>query len=325
MAVLTLALQVFCFGQAGADTIQVSNDPGKTEKVKVVRTFSSEAGLKKMRPFTLTKELYFDTLSRVQKEVGYMYSESIFGVDSSVVVQEYTYAGGSNTVSFLKKTSLHIVNKERYKNEVGYEFDQHGAVRKTLVYQPDGTMKVMGGDSEDQQQEASSAGQPLKHDAYANYPAPLEDTPGPMPRNARSAWLSPSRPKRTPPVPQPLPDAPVKTLVKREELANGYVIREETTSGKLVAEQRVLLNDQKLVSHIISSVSGAKQPKTISIENFVYNNNGKEIERTIRGEDGKLVTKYSHAYDAQGHLVKSVESDKKGKVKKVMQFEYEFH
>jgi hypothetical protein len=292
---------------------------GRSAKVKIARTFTSEPGVFKMRPFMLTQVLSFDEHERLISEKTFTYSETVFGVDTSMVMQELFYKEGKHQLSFMKKTFIRVENKERHKKEIGYDYTPDGKVARVLIYQPDGT--IQEGETEE---EAILAN--LKQVRGQSVGSAL-DNKNIRPNSInRSDWVYRERSNRGPARRLVVDQAtPMATTIQHESIANGYITREVSSTGKVVSEQRVLLNEKKQVSHVITSHHDLKgKAETVSITNHVYDVAGREIEQTVLDKAGKLNVKYAHTYDDQGLLIESYWTGRNGKVLKKMRYAYEF-
>lgn len=292
---------------------------GGSTKVKIARTYTSEPGILKMQPFVLTQELSFDENERLISEKTFTYSETVFGVDTSMVMQELFYGEGKHQLSFMKKTFINVLNKERHKKEIGYEYTPDGKVARVLFYQPDGTIQEW-----ETEEEALLAS--LKQARGQSVASGLDNKSISANSISRSDWVYRDR-RNSGPARRPVVDqaTPMATTIQHESIANGYITREVSSTGKVVSEQRVLLNEKKQVSHVITSHHDLKgKATTVSITNHVYDAAGREIEQTVLDKAGKLNVKYAHTYDDQGLLIESYWTGRKGKVLKRMRYSYEF-
>ncbi len=315
-----------CLAQAGDAALQeqeIAPTP-KARKVKVARTYEREAGKAKGKPYRLVRELHFDSLARIYLEKTFTYTTSVFGIDSALVMQEYTFRDNTNQPVFLKKTYLSIVGKERLKNEVGYAYNQTGEVTGMFVYQPDGTPV-----SSRQAEEAgpSARGSLQERAGAGNVSSPnAPSIPTYQGMSSRGDWIMPTRAPQRPPSTIPQGNGQQEqTSTVREPLANGYILKEVTSTGRVVSEQKVLLNARHQVSHVITSHEGQKgKPKVVSVTNYVHDTAGREVERTTLNQAGKVVLRYAHTYTPQGQLATTVISEK-GKKKREMKYAYEFY
>ncbi len=264
------------------------------EKVKAMRVLVSNIGLMKMRPFVLEKEVFYDEQARVIQEHSYVHEESLFGSFNYQTSQEYKYDEEGRLKKLIKNYKNGL-----YKDEVEYEYSEEGEVHRVLLYQPDGTVKT------------------IKREEGARLFMRRKDPP----LQKLLLYDSMQRFDYAKKVLSDLyPIAP--NTINYAVIANGYVIRTVNPEGLLLAERRMLFNENKQVAQVVNSNSGYNN---VTITEYAYDSAGNEIEQTVMDGKRKLLIKYSHIYNEKGHLIEIRWSYKRGKPVKIIRYEYDFY
>ncbi|WP_207433041.1 hypothetical protein [Sabulibacter ruber] len=284
-----------------ADMREVAVERGP-KGVKKMRTFVSSEGLFSMKPFVLKQELLFDEKARLKRKVDYTFGESIFGKDTTLAMKEYEYYKEIDKTFSIRNTLLKTVEQKRYKREDGHIYATDGRISKVFVHQSNSKVDTF----------YLGQGEKFTH-------------PEPQVRQY-SAYDSLSNGGYSGIVPRGRSFNNLNTIIDYDTIANGFIVKESTPEGFLLSEKKVLLDENKQVSHIINlgGKTGLGIDRDVSITKFLYDEEGNEIEKIVLDRKGKVLDKFSYTYNQRGDLEQTVWSGKRGKVKRRTKYEYEY-
>jgi len=132
--------------------------------------------------------------------------------------------------------------------------------------------------------------------------------------------------RRRQPVGRPSAENPLQASVPQNQitydtLMNGYLASIESPKGEVLTERRVLLNANQQVAHVITT---DHKQQNVSIINYQYDSEGKEVEQEVLDKKGNVVLKYNYTYSVSGFLMQTTVRGKKEKIQKIIKYEYEF-
>lgn len=218
-----------------------------------------------------------------------------------------------------------------FELEAEYYYDEQGRLIKQFTHHIDQSMWGRTVASSHQEYAYNDQGKLKEHyrEGYDGYFSSLTgyeyDTEG---RLLEIIQYNPDRTiKKRQPVAKPsgqqVPEISAnENKITFDTLQSGYMASIASPTGNVLTERRVLLNDKQQVAHIITT--NTKQ-QTVSIINYKYDFEGKEIEQEFLDGKGRIIMKYRNTYSVSGFLMKKTMSGPRDKIQKVIKYEYEFY
>ncbi len=284
-------------------------------QVKTIKKYVSLPGVIKLRPKELVLVADYDAKGRLINDVSYLYSESIFGKDTTIVKQEYVYFNDSNNVWIYKKHQKKIVDRRHYNRSEGAEFDKNGKRVNFLFFNSAGGVDTVSIDKlQDSVMQANS------YHRYRNDSQQALDALDPKNVENDSLAGRPISPVRNS-ARWVISEMPPSNIIYEPTL-EGYVLKEVSNSGQVLAEQRVKLNENFQPLQIINALNSQNR---VNIYDYLYDAEGRMIKLIIKNKRGKLVKQYECIYNNTGYLLKTILQGRKDKILNETIYEYELY
>lgn len=284
-------------------------------RVKSVEKYISLPGVAKMRPYELRLVANYDAKGRLEKDISYSYSESIFGKDTTIVIQDYSYFGESDKVWVYKKHHRKVVYHQQYYEASGIEFDINGNRLNYLIFNSAG-----GIDTVSIKYLQDSVIQANSHSTYRNDSPKAFDGLDPN-KIAKDSMAGRSVSAVMGSVRLMIPKI-AQGDVFYEPTADGYVLKEVAEDGQVLAEQRVIANENLQPLQVINATDGYNN---VTIFDYLYDEEGRQVKLVIKDKKGKVIKQYENTFNNTGHLLTSVVSGKRGKIISKTKYEYELY
>ncbi len=301
--------------------------------VKVVRKLAHIGRAANPKNFYLEQEVLYNQQGNVTAILTYQHTASIFGKASTIHREDFTYYAGSRQVQSSKKTDIHEIEGKRYEQAKGVVYDKEGNATHLVYFRAGGAVDSIRVQEAANARAQQSNGFPNFHQQYTDHFNGNE----PLANNQNADWdYMPQRmklenlnryaaPKRIVTSGKPSQiRGPLSTSdanLVREELADGYAIKELNEEGKVLSEHRVTLNKQAQPVRVVVW-NGLDH---VRITTYQYDAAGNEIEAKQVDKKGAILAGYNHTYTSDGLLTRSVKKGNRGKTVKTMKYEYEYY